>query len=497
MTLPRLRIVSAPLEDANGDLLVIGVRKTPDGPVLAAPAGTVPSLEGSLSKLGVTGASDELARVLPLRDGGPAVALVGLGEGLDEPALRNAAGAVTRQVRGLDSIVFALPVTDAASAQAVLEGAALGSYRFTEYRSAAAEPTSRPAGEITVLATLADEEAAAVVEAAETSASAIELVRDLVNTPPSDLYPASFADRAVREAEALRLEVEVLDEAALAEGGYGGLLGVGRGSSRGPRLVRVRYAPEGAQRHLALVGKGITFDTGGLSLKPAASMVGMKYDMTGAATALAVLLAVARRELPVRLTAWLCLAENMPSGDAIRPNDVLTMLGGKTVEVLNTDAEGRLVLADGLVAASEERPDAIIDIATLTGAAKVALGDRYTAIMGDDTLASELVAAGEGSGELFWQLPLPGYLREVLRSDVADIANAKPGNTAAGTMLAGVFLQEFVGDQGENGERIPWLHLDIASTANNEGSPRGHLGAGPTGVGVLSLIALAEQVSQA
>jgi leucyl aminopeptidase len=260
----------------------------------------------------------------------------------------------------------------------------------------------------------------------------------------------------------------------------------------------VEYAPEGAARHVALVGKGITFDSGGLSLKPPTGMVGMKYDMTGAATVLAVALAAARLALPLRVTAWLCLAENMPSGSAIRPNDVLRMRGGRTVEVLNTDAEGRLVLADGLVAASEEQPDAIIDVATLTGAAMVALGTRYVPVMGSDDLVADVVAAAKASGELFWPMPLPGELRATINSDVADIANANPGNTAGGMLLAGVFLQEFVGRAGdaEDAPRIPWAHLDIAGPAKGPAAPYGFTGKGPSAVSVRALLRLAEDISR-
>jgi leucyl aminopeptidase len=328
-------------------------------------------------------------------------------------------------------------------------------------------------------------------------ATAVHTVRDLVNTPPSDLYPETLTAAALDLAQALPLEVEVLDEQALEAGGFGGILGVGRGSVRPPRLVVVRYSPAGAIRHLALVGKGITFDSGGLSIKPAASMVGMKYDMTGAVTALAVTVAAATLGLPVRLTAWLCLAENMPSGSALRPNDVLHMRGGTTVEVLNTDAEGRLVLADGIVAASEEHPDAIIDIATLTGAARVAIGERYVPVMGDDDLVRRVIAAGASVGETFWAMPLPPELRQVLDSDVADIANAKPGNPNGGMLVAGHFLKEFVGTNGEGKDArpIPWAHLDIAGVANNGGSAYGLNGKGPTGATVRTLLALAEEFS--
>jgi leucyl aminopeptidase len=323
-------------------------------------------------------------------------------------------------------------------------------------------------------------------------------VRDLVNAPPSDLYPETFADAALALSKELHVTVEVLADAELRAGGFGGILAVGQGSTRGPRLVKVSYSPAGAGRHLALVGKGITFDSGGLSLKPPASMIGMKYDMTGAATVLAVTLAAARLSLPVRITAWLCIAENLPSGSALRPNDVIRIRGGKTVEVLNTDAEGRLVMADGLVAASEENPDAIIDVATLTGAASIAMGTRYVAAMGDTDLVRRVVAAGDRVGETLWHMPIPSELRALLASDLADIANVKPGPTAGGMLIAAAFLRDFVGTTGQGADErtIPWAHLDIASSANNGGGGWGFTGKGPTGVSVRALLELAEEYSR-
>jgi leucyl aminopeptidase len=258
--------------------------------------------------------------------------------------------------------------------------------------------------------------------------------------------------------------------------------------------VRVGWEPDGATETVALVGKGITFDSGGLSLKPGASMVGMKYDMTGAATVLAAVTAAARLELPVAVTAWLCIAENMPSGSAIRPNDVLRIRGGRTVEVLNTDAEGRLVLADGMVAAGEEHPDALIDVATLTGAIITALGTRYVGAMGDGPLVGRTQAAAKRAGELVWHLPLPEELRTILASDVADIANVKIGNTAGGALVAGQFLREFVPER-EDGSPVPWVHLDIAGAAENKGAAYGVTGPGPTGVMVRTLVALLEDLA--
>src|SRR5690606_34162538 len=324
------------------------------------------------------------------------------------------------------------------------------------------------------------------------------LVRDLVNEPASDLYPATFVERVHSLAEGLPVEVDVLDEERLAAEGYGGILGVGSGSTRGPRLAVVRYAPDGAERHLAIIGKGITFDSGGLSLKPPASMPTMKYDMTGAATALAVVLDAARRGLPVRVSAWLCLAENMPSGSAVRPGDVLRMWNGTTVEVTNTDAEGRLVLADGLAAAATVPPDLLVDVATLTGAARVALGERTAGVMGDAPAVDRVLAAAQASDESMWAMPLPAELRSVLDSDVADLANAKPGHTAGGMLVAGHFLRAFVGEAGGEGPgaRIGWAHLDIAGPAYNSGSPYGAVGKGPSAVAVRTLLALTAELAQ-
>ena len=323
--------------------------------------------------------------------------------------------------------------------------------------------------------------------AAAASSTAVATVRDLVNIPASDLYPASFAERAVDLAKGLAIEITVLDEKQLAEQGFGGIVGVGQGSARGPRLVKAVWNPEGAQAHLALVGKGITFDSGGLSLKPPTSMVGMKYDMTGAATALAVIVAAARLALPVRLTAWMCLAENMPSGTATRPGDVLTLKNGRTVEVLNTDAEGRLVLADGLVAASAEHPDAIIDIATLTGAALVALGESIAPVLGtSQALVDQLIERSAATDEPLWQLPLDSKrYRKLLDSVVADMKNI--GGPYGGSITASIFLSEFVGD-------IPWAHIDMAGPMM-VGADDGIYAKGATGFGTRLLIDLASNFS--
>ena len=497
MAVPSLSLSSSNPREAAADVIVLGVIKGDDGPRIAG-AVAFPELAGTLTAIGATGAVDELRR-LPAPAGTTAgIALIGLGSG--EPSadtVRAAAGSAARQLAGIESLAFALPAETPELALAVLEGTAIGAYAFLDYRTGNGQ--KRPASGITVLSPVADDALAeSLVERAAAVATAIHTVRDLVNMPPSDLYPETFAAAVGELATGLPVDIEVLAEPELEAGGFGGILGVGRGSTRGPRLVVVRYSPEGAARHLALVGKGITFDSGGLSLKPATSMVGMKYDMTGAASVLAVTLAAARLGLPVRISAWLCLAENMPSGSAARPNDVLRMRGGTTVEVLNTDAEGRLVLADGIVAASEEQPDAIVDVATLTGSARVAMGERIVPVMGDDELVRRVIEVAAGVGETMWAMPLPAELRSVLDSDVADLANAKPGHTAGGMLVAAHFLRSFVGTRGEGADAvpIPWAHLDIAGAANNSGSPYGANGKGATGVAVRTLLALTEDFSR-
>jgi leucyl aminopeptidase len=494
MTVPTLSVSSTPIARIEADVLIVGVSKTDDGPRLASDAPELLALQPSLAAIGVTGGADEFRR-LPLTGiAAASVALIGLGSGTPTANdLRLAAGSALRQLRGVETVAIALPATTDDEVLAVLEGAGIGAYAYTEHRVTSASPAKLPATAV-IVCTDAD---AALAERATIIATAMHTVRDLVMAPPSHLYPQTLAETAVSLATAAGIETTVLAEAELASEGFGGILAVGSGSARGPRLVKLSYSPTGATQHLALVGKGITFDTGGLSLKPAGSMVGMKYDMTGSATVLAVVVAAARLKLPVRITGWMCLAENMPSGTATRPNDVLVIRGGTTVENLNSDAEGRLVLADGLVAASEEQPDAIVDVATLTGAARVALGNRYAGVMGDTDLVTRVVEVAGRAGENLWAMPLPAELRPMLNSDVADIANVKPGNTAAGMLLAGVFLREFIGSVGEGDDKrtIPWAHLDIAGPANNEGGGWGYTGSGATGFTVRTLLALAEDFS--
>jgi leucyl aminopeptidase len=496
MSVPTLSVSSSPALESTADVLVVGALSTGSSAVLHAGDGFT-AVGELFDAIGVTGAADQLVRIPASVGSARSIAIIGLGSDAGTDSLRNAAGSAVRQLAGAGTVAFALPAASADDVEAILEGAALGGYTFTAYRNSSLDSVKPGVSSVTVhLQDVTGPEDAfdAAVERAAIVADAVAQVKDLVNTPPGDLYPAALAEAAAHAVADLPIDVTTWDEDALAADGFGGILGVGQGSSRGPRLVKLAYSPAGATRHLALVGKGITFDTGGLSLKPAASMVGMKYDMTGAASVLGVIVAAARLELPIRLTAWLCIAENMPSGTAIRPNDVLRIRGGRTVEVTNTDAEGRLVMADGLVAASEEHPDAIIDIATLTGAAVVALGKRFTGVMGDDDFTAAVLASARSVGEPMWPMPFPAETRALLRSDVADLANAKVGNTAGGMLVAGVFLKEFIGVQSDaaNAPTIPWAHLDIAGPANNPDAPFGFTAGGPSGVGVRTLIKVAE-----
>jgi leucyl aminopeptidase len=506
MTSASLSLRSPDQQLTDEDLLVVAA-STADGEVtvrgsLGGSFGTEieAALEASLEAVAFGGKKDEFVRLpSPAGVAAKAVAVVGLGTAEpDLEALRYAAGVAGRRATGAAPVVIDFGVETPAELEAVAEGAGLGAYDYTDYRGTGttSDAPVAPRRLEVVHGALAAEDAATALERARTSVEAVDLVRDLVNVPALDLYPANYADRVQALVEGLPIEVAVWDEEQLVAQGFGGIAGVGQGSTRPPRLVKVSYHPAAAEKHIALVGKGITFDTGGLSLKPPVSMIGMKYDMAGSATVLAAVIAAARLDLPVRLTAWLCLAENMPSGVAIRPGDVLTIRGGRTVEVLNTDAEGRLVMADGLVAASEEKPDAIIDVATLTGAAVVALGNRYTAAMGDERLVDQVLQAADAAGEKIWPMPLPDELRPLLASDIADIANVKPGNTAGGMLVAGVFLKDFIG-KDDAGVTIPWAHLDIAGPAQNKDGGYGYTVKGPTGVTVRTLLRLAEAFSRA
>ncbi|MDX3315278.1 leucyl aminopeptidase [Streptomyces sp. NPDC054884] len=502
MTALTLSTAAAP--GLRADAIVIGVAKGAKGPIVAPGAEAVDTafdgrLAGVLETLGASGAEGEVTK-LPAPAGfkTPLVLAVGLGAepekdaAYDTEALRRAAGAAARVLGGSKKAAFALPVTDAGDIGAIAEGVVLGAYSFDAYKQAArpadakAKNAKAPLAEAALLGGKPRDAAhkAALLRAAAVGEE-LNRARDLINMPPNDLDPEAFAGIAQAAAKEHGIKVQVLDEKALVKGGYGGILGVGAGSASAPRLVKLSYTSAKATKHLAFVGKGITYDSGGISLKPAGHNETMKCDMSGAAAVFAAVVAASRLGLEVNVTGWLALAENMPSGSATRPGDVLRMYSGKTVEVLNTDAEGRLVLADALWAASAEKPDAIVDVATLTGAMMLALGNRTFGIMAnDDAFRSAVHEAAEEVGEPAWPMPLPEHLRKGMDSTVADLANM--GERMGGGLVAGLFLREFVG------EGITWAHLDIAGPAFNEGGPFGYTPKGGTGTAVRTLVRLAE-----
>ncbi|MFF5204810.1 leucyl aminopeptidase [Streptosporangium sp. NPDC000396] len=475
------------------DALVVGVHTGPDGPRPARGAeGLEEALGGKLAAtlgaMGVKGDTGEIAKVPTFGAlTAPLLVVVGLGDApegdYDAEALRRAAGTAARALAGTTRVALALPAASAEQAGAVALGGLLGAYSFTKYRTTGEQ--AAPVAELTVLS--GADGAGAAIERAATVAESVTLVRDLVNTPPSDLWPARFADIAEEIGSKAGLSVEVLDEQALKEGGYGGIVAVGQGSANPPRLVRLAYSHPEAAKTIAFVGKGITFDSGGLSIKPTSSMEWMKSDMGGAGAVFGALVAVAKLGLKVNAVGYLCLAENMPSGTAQRPSDVFTSFAGKTVEVLDTDAEGRLVLIDGIARAGQDDPDVIVDVATLTGAQIVALGWRTAGVMAnDDELREQVVETAGEQGEATWGMPLPEELRKGLDSPVADIANLHP-ERFGGMLTAAIFLREFVP------EGVSWAHIDMAGPAYNKGEPHGYTPKGGTGAITRTLVGLAER----
>jgi leucyl aminopeptidase len=489
-----LTVSTADARSAVADALIVGVTEDPAGPVPAhgsedLDAALGGTLAATLAALGATGKQDELTRIASAGAvAAPLIVAVGLGpadqggERARLESLRRAAGAAVRTLSGTAaSIVLSLPARDEAETEAVALGGLLGRYSFTRYRNGA-NGTGWP--DLTVLSSVG-----AAAGRAQELADAMTLVRDLVNTSPADLYPETFAAEAQRVAVAAGLEIEVLDHVALAGGGYGGITAVGQGSVHPPRLVRLAYRHPEAAKTVVFAGKGITFDSGGLSLKPPKSMETMKSDMAGAAAVLGALQAIAALRPAVNVVGYLAMAENMPGSTAQRPSDVITIFGGKTVEVLNTDAEGRLVLADALARSAEDAPDVLIDVATLTGAQLVALGPRISGVMGsDDEFAAAIAAAARDAGEQAWPMPLPPELRKGLDSAVADLANVT-GERWGGMLVGGLFLREFVPDG------VRWAHVDIAGPAFHEGEPYGYTPKGGTGAAVRMLVQVATDVA--
>ena len=507
---------SLPKRTKDSTVLIVPVVSGQDDDATATVVGNpfldaeaVGEIDVALRAVGAKGGTDQVTRVVaPSLPVGSVVA-VGLGkdrvgalpsqaggpprvQGGEWPTdmIRRAAGVAARSLDGTETVITTLSDLDLSAA---IEGLILGAYRFTDFRSSKTAPKDAGLREITVLASQKGGVTKATKQAAERAAAiatAVATARDLVNTPPSHLYPAEFAKRAKALGDAAGLEVEVLDDKVLAKEGYGGVIGVGKGSSRPPRLVRLahRGAKSKKAKTVALVGKGITFDTGGISIKPAANMHHMTSDMGGAAAVIATVVLAAKQQLPIDVIATVPMAENMPSSTAQRPGDVLTQYGGITVEVLNTDAEGRLILADAIVRACQDEPDYLIETSTLTGAQTVALGARTPGVMGSDEFRDRVAELSQAVGENGWPMPLPEELKEDLKSTVADLANVS-GSRYAGMLVAGTYLREFVADG------VQWAHIDIAGPAYNTGGPWGYTGKGGTGVPTRTMFAVLEDIA--
>ena len=499
----RLTLSTASPTTAKADAVVIAALQGPDGPV-ADDASFTAAIEAAA----LAGATGKPGSVTTIPGAGLVTAdrivVVGIGkapEGTSTEAsdaelrerVRKAAGAASRAVAGHSKVVSTLSAIDLTAAA---EGHLLGAYVFDTYK----KPGKPPVESVVLTVGSAAKAAKDTLARAVVAAEGVAFARSLINSAPNDLYPAEFARRATAAAEAAGLTVEVLDEKALAKAGYGGILGVGAGSTRPPRLVRVSYSPAEPRAQVALVGKGITFDSGGISIKPGAKMDQMTSDMSGAAAVVATVVAAAKLGLPVAVTAYAALAENLPSGSAYRPGDVLRHYGGvdakgkstgtgKTVHVLNTDAEGRLVLADAIVRACEDDPDYLLEVSTLTGAQVVALGKRTMGVMGTPELRDRVAELGRHTGEGGWAMPLPEHLRDGLDSPLADLQNIA-GDPGGGMLVAGQYLATFVADG------VQWAHLDIAGPSFNDAKPYGYTGSGGTGVPVRTLLAVLADVAK-
>jgi leucyl aminopeptidase len=459
------------------DLLAVGVST---GLTLSEPARQVDeALGGTLSqhlkRIGFKAKLGESA-ILPGSNGVAAqtVVAVGLGDAdkITHDEIRRAAGAVARRAEGFETVALALADGVESEAEAAAQGYALGAYRFTTYKTDKGSP---PAREVLLLGGPSEED----VRRGEVIADATNWARDLVNEPAGFRGPPRFAERARERAEAAGLEVEIYDENIMADKGMNGVLAVGQGSATPPRFLVMRYEPQGAKGFVGVIGKGITFDSGGLSIKPADSMETMKTDCSGGAAVAAAMTALPALGPRVRVVAAVPLAENMPGGRAIKPGDVIRHYGGHTSEVLNTDAEGRLVLADALAWMAEQKPDAMIDLATLTGGMMVALGTKVTGFFANrDDLAEEILASGRRTGERLWRMPLLDDLRRDIDSDVADVKNT--GSRYGSPVFGALFLRDFIGDTA-------WAHFDIAGPARSDKDEH-YVSKGATGVGTRLVI---------
>jgi len=499
----RLSLSTASPLTTKADAVVVAALQGTDGPVADDAA-----FASAIQAAGLAGATGKPGSVTTIPGAGfvaaDRIVVVGIGKAPAGPSteatdaelrerVRKAAGAASRAVAGFSKVVSTLSAVDLTAAA---EGHLLGAYVFDTYK----QPSKPPVDAIVLTVESAAKAVKDALSRAVIAAEGVAFARSLINSAPNDLYPAEFADRASAAAKAAGLTVEVLDEKALAKAGYGGILGVGAGSTRPPRLVRVSYSPAKPKARVALVGKGITFDSGGISIKPAAKMDQMTSDMSGAAAVVATVVAAAKLGLPVEVIAYAALAENLPSGSAYRPGDVLRHYGGvdakgrssgtgKTVHVLNTDAEGRLVLADAIVRACEDEPDYLLEVSTLTGAQVVALGKRTMGVMGTPELRDRVAELGRHTGEGGWAMPLPDHLREGLDSPLADLQNIA-GEPGGGMMVAGHYLAAFVADG------VSWAHLDIAGPSFNDSKPYGYTGSGGTGVPVRTLLAVLADVAK-
>jgi leucyl aminopeptidase len=459
----------------DADLVAVGVRSgrlAEDAPGVDPDVAAIAGFEADVAQT-LVAATDDGVRLL-----------VGLGEDPGPTEYRRVGAAVAKaslkqETVTVDALVDLEGAERITAGEALAEGLGLGAYGFADYK----EPAPGTALHHAVVVGRGGRKLADAVHRGAATAVAMGLVRDLVNTPGGDLTPSAFADQAADVAADAGLEIDILDRDGIAEAQMGGLLGVARGSEQEPRFVTITHRPAGRPRgRIALVGKGVTFDSGGLSIKTATGMEWMKGDMAGAATVLGVMSLVPTVAPRLEVTAYLPLTDNMLGGDATRVGDVLRIRNETTVEVLNTDAEGRLILADALALAVEDEPDAIIDLATLTGACIVALGERTAGVMGNhDELSDRVLDAADAAGEAMWPLPLPDHLRKTLDSEVADLRNIGTGGSG-GALTAAIFLREFVADR-------PWVHLDIAGPADSK-TAYDEVARGGTGYGVRTLTRL-------
>jgi leucyl aminopeptidase len=462
--------------EVEADLLVLGLHEDGDLPAALTGAPGAGDARGGYKKMAVIH-PEKPARAL----------VVGLGKRneMDAERARVAAALAAKEALRLEakSIAWLLPTSDddAATAEGLVTGTILGSYRFDEFRTPDPDDPAPP--EIESLALIGTADVGAAAEAGRICAEAQNRARDLQSLPSNVATPSYLAGRAGEIASAHdSVSTEVLGRKEIVEKKMGGLVAVSQGSAEEPQLIVLRYEGGGPGPKLGLVGKGVTFDTGGISLKPSAGMPDMKMDMSGAAAVLEAVAAIAELELPIDVIAVIPSTENMPSGTAIKPGDIITQYNGKTVEVNNTDAEGRLILADALAYAVELGAERVVDLATLTGAVLIALGSTYAALISnDDDLAAEVDGAGATTGEIVWRLPLHPEYKEITTGRVADLTNASE-KRKAGTIYAGSFLEEFV-------DGTPWAHVDIAGTAWDVGRP--YTGDAASGFGVRLLVELA------